>query len=244
MRRWPSTARRGKPARACGSALTRCAARSPDWAGGEKKTLVASEQNQVARAAWREANAELKAENLVVLDETRATTTLTRRSTRVPGGQRARGSAPRNQGTGTTLIAALTTSGMTAAMTLPGALDTAAFLVFLEEILGPTLRPGQVVVLDNLSVHLSVHKVPAAEKVIAAAGCRLLFLPPYSPDFSPIENAFAQVKAFLRSVGVRGQEALEQAISTALDRVTAADANAYFRHTGYRLTAQHTCEVL
>lgn len=180
------------------------------------------------------------AEDLVVLDETRATTTMTRRYARAPGGQRARGSVPRNQGTGTTLIAALTTSGITAAMTLPGALDTAAFLVFLEEVLCPSLRPGQVVVLDNLSVH----KVPAAERVIASVGCRLLFLPSYSPDFSPIENAFAQVKSFLRSVGARTQEALDEAISSALNRVTAADAHAYFRHAGYRSAAQSSGVLL
>ena len=170
----------------------------------------------------------------MVIDETRVTTTMTRRYARAPGGERARGHVPRNHGAGTTLIAALTTEGLTAAMTLPGALDTAAFLVYVREVLCPTLRPGQVVLLDNLSVH----KAAAADRLIAARGCRLLFLPPYSPDFSPIEPAFAQLKAFLRSVAARTQAALDQAVTAALDLVTAADATAYFRHSGYRLAAQ------
>lgn len=178
--------------------------------------------------------AELPTEDLVVLDEPRVTTTLTRRYARAPGGQRARGSVPRNQGTGTTLVAALTPAGMTAAMTLPGALDTPAFLVFVGEILGPTLRPGQIVVLDNLSVH----KAAATERLLAARGCQLLFLPPYSPDFSPIELAFSQMKAFLRSAAARTQATLDQAVTAALDLVSAADARAYFRHSGYRPLAQ------
>ncbi len=176
----------------------------------------------------------LAPEDLVVIDETRVTTTLTRRYARAPGGQRARGRVPRNHGTGTTLIAALTTTGLTASMTLPGALDTPAFLVYVREILCPSLRPGQIVILDNLSVH----KAAEAERLIAAAGCRVLFLPPYSPDFSPIEMAFSQIKAFLRSAGARTQDALDQAITAALNLVTAADARAYFRHCGYRSPAQ------
>lgn len=200
----------------------------------KKKTLTASEQDPAARAAWLTEAASLNPADLVVLDETRLTTTLTRRYARAPGGQRARGSVPRNHGTGTTLIAALTPEGLTAAMTLPGALNTSAFLVYLREILCPTLRPGQTVILDNLSVH----KAAEAEELIAAAGCELLFLPPYSPDFSPIELAFSQLKAFLRSVGARTQEALDQALTRALDCVTAVAAGAYFRHCGYRSAAQ------
>lgn len=200
----------------------------------EKKTLVASEQDPIARAAWLTQAASLAAEDLVIIDETRVTMTLTRRYARAPGGQRAQGSVPRNHGTGTTLIAALTTTGLTAAMTLPGALDTPAFLVYVREVLCPTLRPGQVVILDNLSVH----KAAEAERLIAAAGCRLHFLPPYSPDYSPIEMAFSQLKAFLRSVAARTQAALDQAVAAALDLVTADDAIAYFRHSGYRLAAQ------
>ena len=200
----------------------------------KKKTLVASEQDPDARAAWLRQVIGLAAEDLVVIDETRVTTTMSRRYARAPGGQRARGSVPRNHGTGTTLIAALTTAGLSTAMTLPGALDTLAFLVYVREVLCPTLRPGQVVLLDNLSVH----KAAEAERLIEARGCRLLFLPPDSPDFSPIELAFSQLKAFLRSVAVRTQAALDEAVTVALDLVTAADATAYFRHSGYRLAAQ------
>jgi hypothetical protein len=200
----------------------------------EQKTLPASEQDPGARAAWLTEAAPLAPGDLVGSDETRLPTRLTRRSARAPGGQRARGSVPRHHGTGTPLLAALTTTGRTAALTLPGALDTPAFLVSVREVLCPTRRPGQVVLLDNLSVH----QAAAAERLIAAAGCRVLFLPPDSPDFSPSEPAFSQVTAFLRLVAARTQDTLDEAITAALDIVTAADAGAYFRHSGYRSAAQ------
>ncbi len=172
--------------------------------------------------------------DLVVIDETRATVTLTRRYARAPGGQRARGSVPRNHGTGTTLVAALTGDGIAAPMTLPGALDTDAFVVYAREVLCPALRPGQIVLLDNLSVH----KAAEVRRLIEGAGCRLRFLPSYSPDLSPIELAFSKIKELLRKAGARTQEALEAAIAAAIAAITPADALAYFAHCGYLSLAQ------
>ena len=115
---------------------------------------------------------------------------MTRRYGRAPRGQRVVGTVPRNQGTNTTLFAAMDLTGITAAMTLEGAADGASFEVFVDQILAPSLRPGQVVIWDNLSVH----KRAAARRLIEARGCQLRFLPPYSPDFSPIELAFSKLK--------------------------------------------------
>ncbi len=136
---------------------------------------------------------------------------------------------PRNRGRNTTLIAALSAAGVGAAMTLPGALDGPAFVAYVRAFLVPTLRPGQVVVLDNLAVH----KVAAARALVEAAGCALLFLPAYSPDFSPIEHAFAKLKAHLRRTGARTEVALHAAIAAALDAITTSDAHGWFRHCGY-----------
>jgi transposase len=139
-------------------------------------------------------------------------------------------STPQN----TTLIAALTLKGMGAALTLAGAADTVVFETYVEQCLVPTLRPGQVVVLDNLQAH----KSERTRELIEAAGCELWFLPSYSPDLSPIEEAFSKLKARLRRAEARTREALEAAIGTALDAITAQDALGWFRHCGYRLQAQ------
>lgn len=171
---------------------------------------------------------------MVVIDETRTTVTLTRRYARAPGGQRARGSVPRNHGQGTTLVAALTARGIDAPMTLAGALDTDAFVVYTREVLCAALRPGQTVLMDNLSVH----KAQEVQRLIEAAGCTVRFLPAYSPDLSPIELAFSKIKEFLRQAGARTQEALEAAIAAAIDAITQADALAYFRHCGFQSLAQ------
>jgi len=171
------------------------------------------------------------ATRFVFLDETSTATNLTRRYARARGSARALGYAPRNYGRRTTLLAALTPAGLTAPMLLQGAVDTAAFVAYLEHVLVPTLRPGQVVILDNLSCHHAT----AARQVIAAAHCTLQFLPTYSPDFNPIELAFAKLKTALRTAAARTQAALEAAITTALDTVTPADAQHWFRHCGYSL---------
>jgi transposase len=157
----------------------------------------------------------------VFLDETSTTPNLARRY--------ARAAIPRNYDERTTLIAALTPDGFGPAMALPGALDGEAFVVYVEQVLGPQLRPGQVVIADNLSVHQNAR----ARALIEAAGCSLRFLPPYSPDFNPIELAFAKLKEGLRAAAARTTAALDQAIAAQLDAVTAAEARAYYRHCGY-----------
>ena len=186
------------------------------------------------RAAWREEVATHDPDDFVFVDETSTSIALTRRYARAPRGQRARGQVPRNHGTPTTLLAALSATGLGAAMTFSGAANTDAFTVYVRELLCPTLRPGQRGILDNVSFH----RAEAVRALIEAAGCHLLFLPPYSPDFNPIEHAFSKIKALLRATAARTQAALEAAIADAIDQVTTQDAHGWFRHCGYPLPVQ------
>jgi transposase len=198
--------------------------------------LAASERNEEARAAWREAVATLDPEQLVFVDESGTHTCLTRLYGWAPHDQRAVGSVPRNHGKNTTLVAALTADGLQAPWTIEGAMDTAAFERYIQEVLGPTLRPGQTVVLDNLSVH----KATGIREAIEALHCEVLYLPSYSPDFTPIEQAFSKIKALLRGVGARTREALLEAVRLAVAAITRDDAVAWFAHAGYALPDQQT----
>ena len=173
--------------------------------------------------------ADLNAHDLVVVDEFGSNLDLTRRYSRAPVGQRANGSIPRNTPANQTVIAALHLGGMGPSMRLSGGTDTAAFATYIEHVLGPTLRPDQIVLVDNLSAHTA----PRIAALLAARGCRLWFLPAYSPDLSPIELAFAKIKTILRTIAARTIEALSQAIAAALSQISAADARAFFRHCGY-----------
>ena len=146
-----------------------------------------------------------------------------------PRGQRAYGYAPRNHTRNTTLVAALTLSGVRDSMAVEGAMDREAFVAWLEQGLGPTLEPGQIVVMDNLNVH----KGERVREIIAGYGCALHFLPAYSPDLNPIEGMFSKVKQALRRAGKRTQDELVAAIGAALDTVTAHDAAGWFTHCGY-----------
>ncbi len=195
----------------------------------EKKTLVASEQKEAERAAWREQAEHLRSADLVFVDETGSQIAMTPLYAYAPRGQRAVGKVPRNYGASMTLMASLSLSGMGEAFVLDGAADAAAFEVYVEQLLAPSLHAGQVVILDNLSIHLG----PRVRQAIEAKGCRLLFLPAYSPDFSPIEEAFSKVKSVLRRTGARTREALQEAIAQALDLITAQDARGWFLHCGY-----------
>ena len=159
---------------------------------------------------------------------------MTPRYGRAPRGERVVGAAPRNHGPNTTLMAALSLEGITAAMTVEGAMDRLAFDVFVDQILVPSLQPGQVVIWDNLAVHKSAD----AQQRIAARGCQLLWLPPYSPDVAPIEQAFSKIKTALRRTEARTRAALDEAITAALDTITATDARGWFAHCGYPLPAQ------
>jgi transposase len=130
-----------------------------------------------------------------------------------------------------TIFAALTTRGLQAPMTIPEPTDGDIFSAYIEQVLCPRLQPGQVVILDNLSAH----KVAGVRERIEAVGARLLYLPPYSPDLNPIEQAWSKVKQILRSLKARTDEALESAVAEALNAITAADAIAWFTHSGYGL---------
>lgn len=195
----------------------------------KKKTLGASERNDEERAAWRDQLTQLDARQVVVIDECGSNISLTPLYARSPKGSRAYGRVPRNRGKNTTLIAALTFEGMGESMIIEGATTTMVFEKYLEEILAPSLKPGQIVVLDNLAAH----KGQKVAQLVEAKGCQLLFLPAYSPDFSPIEETFSKIKAHLRRVGARSREALQEAICQALLTVTAQDAQGWFRHCGY-----------
>ena len=173
---------------------------------------------------------QVDASRLVVVDECGANIALTPIYARAPQGQRAHGSVPRNRGKNTTLLASLSLSGIGASLIIEGAVNTPIFEAYVEHILAPSLVAGQIVVLDNLSVH----KGARVRQLIEARGCELLFLPAYSPDYSPIEETFSKLKAFLRRVGARTHEALQEAMGQALETVTAADALGWFTHCGYQ----------
>jgi transposase len=176
----------------------------------------------------------LAPQRFVFLDETATPTTLTRLRARAPRGQRAIGRVPHKRWESVTLLASLTTTGMGAAMVLAGALTRESFEAYLEQLLLPTLIPGQIVVLDNLPVHKSAR----ARRLIEGAGGAVLFLPPYSPDFNPIELAFAKLKQTLRGKAARTLPGIVAATGPALEAVTAADARGFFAHCGYHLSGQ------
>ena len=170
---------------------------------------------------------------LVFVDESGVNLAMTPRYGRAPRGERVVGAAPRNHGKNTTLVAALSLDGIPAAMTVEGAMDRLVFDVFVDQVLVPSLRPGQVVIWDNLNVHKSVE----AQEKITARGCQLLWLPPYSPDLAPVEQAFSKLKTALRRTEARTRSALDEAITAALDTITATDARGWFAHCGYPIPA-------
>jgi transposase len=196
--------------------------------------VVAAEQDAAARAAWWDAGTELPAAQLVFIDESGTNTTASPRYGWAPRGHRAHGVAPRTYDHNTTLVAALTWNGIGAAMTLPGALDGLAVDVFLDEVLVPTLRPEQVLIMDNRSVH--PREVVRAR--IEAVGCTRQLVPAYSLDFTPIEQAFSKLKPLLRRAEARTQDARDAAISAGLVQITATDAIGWFRYCGYDPTGQ------
>jgi transposase len=195
----------------------------------KKKTLAASEQNQQDRGAWQVQAKQLDAHHLVFIDECGSTIALTPRYGWAIKGQRVSGSVPRNPGKTTTLIASVGIEGMGECMIIEGAANAAAFERSVEQVLAPSLTTGQMVIMD----YLAAHKGKKGAQLIEARECQLLFLPASSPDFSPIEETFSKLKAYLRRVGARSREALQEAISQALETVTAQDAQGWFRHCGY-----------
>ncbi len=171
---------------------------------------------------------------LVFVDECGTHTSMTRLRARAPRGERAYGRVPRNRGRNTTLLASMTAEGMGPSMAVVGSTKKTVFETYVERVLAPSLSPGQVVVMDNLGAHRG-HRV---RKLVEGSGCSLLFLPPYSPDFSPIEEAFSKIKALLRKAQARDRGALVDAIGRALSAVTAEDERGFFGHCGYPLAAQ------
>jgi transposase len=182
--------------------------------------------------------ASIDPQRLKFIDESGATTAMTRMYGRAPAGERVADAVPGGHWKVTSMIAALSADGaMEAAVSIQGAIDADVFGTYVREVLVPTLSPGDVVVMDNLcggrSPVRSSHKVFGIREAIESAGASLLYLPPYSPDLNPIEKAWSKVKKLLRDAAARTQEALENAITTAMAAVTSSDAKAFFRSCGY-----------
>jgi transposase len=179
--------------------------------------------------AWFDAQIDLEPERLVFIDETGTSTKMARRYGRAPRGERCRAPTPHGHWKTTTFVGALRLEGMTAPMTLDGPMHGTAFLAYVEQVLVPTLSPGDIVVMDNLPAHKPV----AVREAIEAAGATLKFLPPYSPEFNPIEMAFSKMKAFLKKVASRTIDALWQAIAKAIDLFSPKECENYFSAAGY-----------
>jgi transposase len=201
----------------------------------KKRSLGATERDEFLRAAWRLLVAgEIDAQRLVFVDECGTNTSLCPLYAWSPRGERAYGEAPRNWGANVTLLASMRREGMGACIAVEGATTKVVFEAYVEEALAPSLRPGQVVVMDNLSSH----KGQRVRELIEGRGCKLVYLPPYSPDLNPIEQAFAKLKASLRSAQARTFGALIEAMGRALEEISGRDAWGFFRHCGYYASAQ------
>lgn len=218
------------------SRYPRCGTNSINGASALKKTLHASEQEredvQLARREWKHSQPALEIEKLVFLDETSTATNMTRRYGRADVGRRCVAGAPHGHWKTTTLVAGLRHNSLTAPMLTDGPMNGAVFRAYVCEILCPTLKPGDIVIADNLSSH----KVSGIAEAIEAAGATLLYLPPYSPDLNPIERFFAKLKALLRKAAKRTVEALWTHIGELLGTVSPEECRNYFRAAGYVAT--------
>ena len=183
------------------------------------------------RRLFVEAMQEEDVTRFVFVDETSTNLTYCRRYGRAPAGRRLDQAVPLHAGPNVTLIAALTPDGLGALMSVDGAVNGDVFAAYLDQVLGPTLRPGDVVVLDNLAVH----KVAGLAEIAQKYEVRLRYLPPYSPDFNPIELAFSKLKTWLRTAKARTREALEEALLAAAAWITEQDAKNWFDHCGYHV---------
>jgi len=181
------------------------------------------------RLAWFEAQPDLDPDRLVFIDETWASTAMARTHGRAPRGERLRMGVPFGHWKTTTFVAGLRLAGIVAPMVLDGPINQRAFEAYVDQILVPELKPGDIVIMDNLSSH----KSPAVRTAIEAAGAELRFLPPYSPDFNPIENAFAKLKALLRKAAERTIDGLWRTIGTLIDLFTPAECANFFTAAGY-----------
>jgi transposase len=185
-----------------------------------------------ARAAWRAGQPALDPRRLVFVDETWASTNMTRRMARGPRGERVVCSVPQSHWKTTTFVAALRGDGLTAPMVIDGAMTGDHFVAYVRQVLVPTLRPGDVVVWDNLGCH----KRAEARAAVEAAGAEVRFLPPYSPDLNPIELAFSKLKALLRAAEERAIDGLWAFLGRSLDAFAADECRNYLEHAGYTAT--------
>ena len=193
------------------------------------------ERDEFLRAAWRVMLAErVETERLVFVDEMGTNTALSPLYGWSKKGRRAHCSVPRNRGKNTTVLSSMSVEGMGPSLAVEGATTAAVFETYVERILGPSLRKGRVVVMDNLSAH----KRERVRELIEGRGCELAYLPPYSPDFNPIEEAFTKIKGLLRKAEARSREALLEAIGAAISALSAEEARGYFDHCGYRTSVQ------
>lgn len=208
---------------------------SSDWSKQEKGGRVATERDEFERAAWWVmVAAAVEPEKLVFVDEMGTHTSLAPVYGYAKRGERLRLAVPRNRGKNTTLLSSMTIGGMGASLAVEGSTTARVFETYIENVLVAELHTGQIVVMDNLGAH----RPKRIRELIEGQGCELLYLPAYSPDYNPIEEAFAKIKNLLRKAAARSKEALIDALGTALWSVSPTDARGFFEHAGYRLAGQ------
>lgn len=199
----------------------------------EKKTAHAAEQDRpdilTRRQEWFDAQPDLDPARLVFIDETWASTNMARRYGRCRRGQRLRSAVPHGHWKTTTFIAGLRLTGIVAPMVLDGPINGRSFQTYVDRVLVPDLRPGDIVIMDNLGSH----KGPGVQAAIEAAGATVRYLPPYSPDFNPIEKAFSKLKAHLRKAAERTRDTLWDRIGTLIDQITPTECANFFTAAGY-----------
>lgn len=193
--------------------------------------MRAAERNNYKRGWFRRRARALSQRRFIFVDETAVNTAMARRYGRAPRGERAYDSAPRNYGAQTSVIGAMGLRGLVAMPAVEGAVDTLCFDAYAEQVLGPRLRRGDVVVLDNLTAH----RASRIEEVAQSRGARVLWLAPYSPDFNPIEQCWSKIKTYLRGAKARTAGALDEALARAIGLVTKSDIRGWFKHCGYSL---------
>jgi transposase len=195
----------------------------------QKKTLAATERDEEKRSAFRERLRGVDPKRLIFVEESSTNIALTPRYARAPRGERAHGTAPKNWGKNVTLISSITPEGMGASMSIEGSSDTESFGLYMRQILAPSLKPGQIVLMDNLSVH----KSKWVRDLLEGRRCQLWLLPSYSPDMNPIEEAFSKAKNLIRKAKARTLEALFAVTAGALKAVSEEDAHGFFEACGY-----------
>jgi transposase len=201
----------------------------------QKKSLHVSERDtervQQTRADYQETVATLDPQRFKFIDESGVNLAMTRLYGRAPRGERVIGAVLQNYGANVTMLAALGSQGVEAVMTIDGATDADVLRIYVAQVLRPTLRQGDIVIMGNLRAH----KTAGIREAIEQAGAQLLYLPPYSPDLAPTERCWSKLKSVLRAAKARTREALDYAIAQALATITVSDARGWFQHCGYAL---------